>query len=167
MSSLSLPLALVAALAVAGPVGAQPSTRPSTQASTQPSTQPSSDRSAEEAAIRQVVNAFIATREADDAASLEVLLTEDVDQQVTSGALRSGRRAVVDGSLATTQETGGDRRIVIETIRFLSPDIAIADGPYDIVGRRDGDRHYRTTMVLKKEDGAWRIAAIRNMQPAR
>lgn len=163
MSSLSLPLALVAALAVAGPVGAQPSTRPSTQ----PSTQPSSDRSADEAAIRQVVNAFIATREADDAASLEALLTEDVDQQVTSGALRSGRRAVVDGSLATTQETGGDRRIVIETIRFLSPDIAIADGPYDIVGRRDGDRHYRTTMVLKKEDGAWRIAAIRNMQPAR
>jgi uncharacterized protein (TIGR02246 family) len=126
------------------------------------------DRSADEAAIRQVVAAYIGTREEGDTESLEALLTEDVDQQVTSGALRIGRDQVVRDSLATTRETGGERRIVIETIRFLSPDVAIADGPYDIVGRLDGeDRHYRTTMVLTRDGSAWRIAAIRNMLPAR
>lgn len=125
------------------------------------------DRAEDEAAIRAVVSSFIATREASDADSLRALLTEDVDQHVTSGDVRAGREAVVQGSLQTTQATGGQRTISIEKIRFLTPDVAIADGPYDIVGRSDGpDRHYRTTMVLQRIDGEWKIAAIRNMQPA-
>ncbi|MBN1240945.1 MAG: SgcJ/EcaC family oxidoreductase [Gammaproteobacteria bacterium] len=120
----------------------------------------------DEAAIRQVVSDYIGTREDDDAESLAALLTEDVDQQTTSGELRSGREAVVAGSLGTTRRTGGDRQIGIDSIRFLHPDVAIVDGPYDIVGRRDGtDRHYRTTIVLTRDSGAWRIAAIRNMLP--
>jgi uncharacterized protein (TIGR02246 family) len=130
--------------------------------------QETQERAADEAAIRQVVAAFIGTREADDAESLAALLTEDVDQQVTSGALRVGREQVVRDSLATTVATGGERHIDIDTIRFLGSDVAIADGDYDIVGRLDGvDRHYRTTMVLTRRDGTWRIAAIRNMLPAR
>ncbi|HEY8521136.1 MAG TPA: SgcJ/EcaC family oxidoreductase [Gammaproteobacteria bacterium] len=130
------------------------------------SAQPS-DRAADEAAIREVVAAYLGTREENDAAALRALLTEDVDQLVTSGALRLGREAVVEGSLASTRETGGRRSIRVETVRFLTDDVAIADGPYDIVGRTDGvDRHYRTTMVLVREDGRWKIAAIRNMQPA-
>lgn len=130
--------------------------------------QPPADRTEDEAAIRAVVASFIATREANDAESLRALLTEDVDQHVTSGGVRAGREAVVQGSLQTTQETGGQRTISVDTIRFLTPDIAIADGRYDIVGRNDGvDRHYRTTMVLQRVDGEWKIAAIRNMQPTR
>lgn len=128
--------------------------------------QQAADPAADERQIRQVVDSFLATRERNDADALAALLTPDVDQQVTSGATRAGRQAVVDGSLATTQRTGGRRTITIETIRFLSPAIAIADGPYDIVERLDGSaRHYRTTMVLRKDNGTWRIAAIRNMQP--
>ena len=129
--------------------------------------QPPADRAEDEAAIRAVVASFIATREANDAEALHALLTEDADQRVTSGSTRAGREAVVQGSLQTTQETGGQRTISVETIRFLTPNVAIADGPYDIVGRSDGpDRHYRTTMVLQRVDGEWKIAAIRNMQPA-
>jgi uncharacterized protein (TIGR02246 family) len=125
-------------------------------------------RAQDEAAIKKVVQAFIGTRDNNDAESLRVLLTEDVDQQVTSGGMRSGREAVVKGSLATTQSTGGQRTIARGTIRFIAPDVAIADGPYDIIGRNDGpDRHYRATMVLKKDGGQWRIAAIRNMEPSR
>jgi uncharacterized protein (TIGR02246 family) len=130
-----------------------------------PAQQNEDSRAADEAEIRRVVAAFIATREADDSDSLRVLLTEDADQQVTSGALRSGREAVVEGSLTTTRDTGGERRISVESLRFVTPDVAIVDGAYDILGRRDGDRHYRTTMVMKREAGAWKIAAIRNMQP--
>ena len=130
--------------------------------------QPPTDRTEDEAAIRAVVASFIATREASDAESLRELLTEDADQHVTSGEVRTGREAVVQGSLQTTQETGGQRTISIEKIRFLTPDVAIADGPYDIVGRSDGvDRHYRTMMVLQRAGGEWKIAAIRNVQPTR
>lgn len=124
------------------------------------------DRSADEAAIRAVIQAFLDTRERNDAAALAALLTADVDQRQTSGNLRSGREAVVSGSLTTQQSTGGRRTIAVDSLRFLGPDVAIADGRYDSVGRADGtDRHMLTSMVLRREGGAWKIAAIRNMLP--
>jgi uncharacterized protein (TIGR02246 family) len=124
------------------------------------------DRAADEAAIRGVVQAFLDTREGNDAAALGALLTADVDQQQTSGNTRRGREAVVTGSLATQQSTGGKRTITIDSLRFVTPDVAIADGRYDSVGRADGtDQRMLTSMVLRREGGAWKIAAIRNMLP--
>ena len=124
------------------------------------------DRAVDETAIRAVVQAFLATREANDAAALGALLTQDVDQQQTSGNTRRGREAVVTGSLATQQSTGGRRTITIDSLRFVTPDVAIADGRYDSVGRADGtDQRMLTSMVLRREGGAWKIAAIRNMLP--
>lgn len=124
------------------------------------------DHSADEAAIKTVVQAFIDTRDANDSAGLAALLTADADQQLTSGRLRNGREAVVSGSLATTQSTGGKRTISVDRIRFVGNDVAIIDGRYDSVGRADGgDLHMLSTMVLRREGGAWKIAAIRNMMP--
>jgi uncharacterized protein (TIGR02246 family) len=124
------------------------------------------DRAADEAAIRAVIQAFLDTREANDPAALGALLTADVDQQQTSGNTRRGREAVVTGSLATQQSTGGRRTISVDTLRFVSADVAIADGRYDSVGRSDGsDQRMLTSMVLRREGGAWKIAAIRNMIP--
>jgi len=124
------------------------------------------DRAADEAAIRAVIQAFLDTREKNDAAGLAALLTSDVDQRQTSGAMRSGRDAVVSGSLATQQSTGGRRTIAVDSLRFVGSDVAIADGRYDSVGRADGtDQRMLTSMVLRREGGAWKIAAIRNMLP--
>ena len=124
------------------------------------------DRAAEEAAIKAVIQAFIDTREANDAAGLTALLTPDVDQRQTSGNVRSGRDAVVSGSLQTTQATGGRRTITVDSVRFLSPEVAIADGRYDSVGRADGtDQRMLTSIVLRREADGWKIAAIRNMLP--
>jgi len=107
-----------------------------------------------------------ATREANDAAGLAALLTADADQRQTSGNLRSGREAVVSGSLDTTRSTGGRRVIAVEAVRFLGDDVAIADGRYDSLGRSDGgDQRMLTSIVLRREGGAWKIAAIRNMIP--
>jgi uncharacterized protein (TIGR02246 family) len=124
------------------------------------------DRAADEAAIRGVIQAFLDTREANDPAALAALLTADVDQQQTSGNTRRGREAVVTGSLATQQSTGGTRTITVESLRFVSADVAIADGRYDSIGRADGtDQRMLTSMVLRREAGTWKIAAIRNMLP--
>jgi uncharacterized protein (TIGR02246 family) len=124
------------------------------------------DRAADEAAIRNVIQAFLDTREKNDAAGLGALLTADVDQRQTSGNMRSGRDAVVSGSLSTQQSTGGRRSISVDSLRFVSPDVAIADGRYDSLGRNDGtDQRMLTSMVLRREGGAWKIAAIRNALP--
>ena len=148
MSKLSTSLALLAVLATA------------------PAWPQGGDRAADEAAIRAVIQAFLDTREKNDAAGLAALLTPDVDQRQTSGNMRSGRDAVVSGSLATQQSTGGRRTISIDSLRFVGPDVAIADGRYDSVGRADGtDQRMLTSMVLRREAGAWKIAAIRNMLP--
>ena len=126
----------------------------------------SADRAADDAAIRKVIQAFIDTREANDPAALGALLTADVDQQQTSGNTRHGRDAVVTGSLATQQSTGGKRTITVDSLRFVTPDVAIADGRYDSVGRADGsDQRMLTSMVLRRESGAWKVAAIRNSIP--
>jgi uncharacterized protein (TIGR02246 family) len=113
-----------------------------------------------------VIQAFLDTREKNDAAGLAALLTADVDQRQTSGNMRSGRDAVVSGSLSTQQSTGGRRTINVDSLRFVGPDVAIADGRYDSLGRADGtDQRMLTSMVLRREAGAWKIAAIRNMLP--
>jgi uncharacterized protein (TIGR02246 family) len=126
----------------------------------------SADRAADEAAIKAVIQAFIDTREANDDAGLTAILTPDVDQRQTSGNMRSGRDAVVSGSLTTTQATGGRRTITVDSLRFVSPDVAIADGRYDSVGRTDGtDQRMLTSIVLRREADGWKIAAIRNMLP--
>jgi uncharacterized protein (TIGR02246 family) len=125
------------------------------------------DRAADEAAVRAVIQAFLDTREKNDAAGLAALLTADVDQRQTSGNLRSGREAVVSGSLSTQQSTGGRRTISVDSLRFVGPDVALADGRYDSMGRADGtDQRMLTSMVLRREGGAWKIAAIRNMLPS-
>jgi uncharacterized protein (TIGR02246 family) len=126
-----------------------------------------SDRAADEAAVKKVIQAFIDTREANDKAGLTALLTADVDQRQTSGSMRSGRDAVVSGTLQTQQSTGGKRTITVDSLRFVGADVAIADGRYDSIGRTDGtDQLMLTSMVLRREGGAWKIAAIRNMLPS-
>jgi uncharacterized protein (TIGR02246 family) len=130
------------------------------------SAQTQRNRAEDEAEIRRIVQAFIDTREGDDRDALEALLSSDADQLVTTGNMRTGVAAVVDGSLTTTQSAGGRRIIEIRTIRFLTDDVAIGDGPYNVVDRPNGpDRHYLTTIVFRREAGGWKIAAIRNMQP--
>ena len=122
-------------------------------------TQPS-----EEAAIRAVVRNYVNARELRDPAAIEALFTADADQH-TAGEWRRGRPQVIRGSLASSTQNPGNRSITVETVRFITPDVAIADGPYEIT-MNDSVRRMWTTLVLEREDGAWRIAAIRNMVPA-
>jgi len=126
-----------------------------------------SDRAADEKAIRAVIQEFLDARDANDAKRVSSTLTADADQQQTSGVVRRGRETVVSGSLETQRGTGGKRTIEIETVRFISTDVALADGRYDSIGRADGsDLHMLTSIVLRRDAGAWKIAAIRNMRPS-
>jgi uncharacterized protein (TIGR02246 family) len=126
----------------------------------------SSDDS-DKAAIRGVVQKYVNAREQMDASAIQKLFTTDADQLVSSGEWRKGRPAVVRGTMASSTRTGGTRSITVESIRFVAPGVAIADGHYDLSGLAGGTtRHMWTTFILVKNSSGWRIAAIRNMLPA-
>jgi uncharacterized protein (TIGR02246 family) len=120
-----------------------------------------------EAAVKAVVARYVEAREKRDAAAIEALFTKDADQLVSSGEWRKGREAVVKGTLASSESTGGHRTITVENVRFVASGVAIADGRYEITGMASGqDRRMWSTFVVTRTAEGWRIAAIRNMLPA-
>lgn len=122
---------------------------------------------ADEAAVRDVVRRYVDAREKRDAKLLEAVLTADADQLTTSGDWRRGRENVLRGGLRSSQANPGSRHIAIEAVRFPAPDVAIADGRYEITAAAGSTaRRMRTTFVMTRSGGRdWRIAAIRNMAP--
>ncbi|HSU62092.1 MAG TPA: SgcJ/EcaC family oxidoreductase [Bryobacteraceae bacterium] len=122
---------------------------------------------AQDAAIRDVVKKYVDARQHMDAAAIQSLFTADADQLVSSGEWRKGRAAIVRGTMASSERTGGKRSIEIESVRFLTPEVAIADGRYELSGLAGGKtRRMWTTFVIVNGSAGWRIAAIRNMLPA-
>ena len=121
----------------------------------------------DEAAVKAVVARYVDAREHRDAAATEALFTKDADQLVSSGEWRKGRDAVVRGTMASSQASGGHRTITVESVRFVAPDVAIADGRYEIAGVAGAQtRRMWSTFVITRGSDGWRIAAIRNMLPA-
>jgi uncharacterized protein (TIGR02246 family) len=124
-------------------------------------------QSNEETAIREVIRKYVDAREQQDPKAVEALFTADADQLTSSGEWRKGRPDIVKGTLASSQNSGGKRTITIETVRLIAPTVAIADGRYEIAGLAGGGtRSMWTSFTLAHQNGAWRIAAIRNMLPA-
>ena len=124
-----------------------------------PGPQPATD-----AAVKAVIRSYVNARELRDPAAIEALFTADADQHTTSGEWRRGRTQVTSGSLASSTQNPGNRSITVETVRFITPDVAIADGRYEITTGASVRRMW-TTIVLEREERAWRITAIRNMVP--
>jgi uncharacterized protein (TIGR02246 family) len=117
--------------------------------------------SVDEQAVREVVRQYVNARELKDPKAIGALFTEDADQHTTGAEWRRGRAQIVPGTLESSTRNPGPRRITVDAVRFMTPDVAIVDGPYEI-----GTRRMWTTIVLQRDAGIWRIAAIRNMVPA-
>jgi uncharacterized protein (TIGR02246 family) len=120
---------------------------------------------ADEAAVRDLVSQYANGREKGDPAAVAALFTADADQLVSSGEWRRGRDVLVKGVLSSTQ-AGGKRTTTVETVRFLTPDTAIVDARYEIVGGAYVERRMWSSFVMARTKSGWRIAAIRNMLPA-
>ena len=121
----------------------------------------------DEAAIKDVVARYVDARDRKDAKATEALFTADADQLVSSGEWRKGREAVVRGTMASSESSGGKRTITVETVRFVTPGAALADGRYEIAGLNGAPpRRMWSTFLIVRTPESWRIAAIRNMLPA-
>ena len=117
---------------------------------------------ADEAAIRALIGRYVSARDARDPKLIEPLFTSDADQYTTAGEWRRGRVQVVPGTLESSARDPGKRSIDIASLRFVTADVAIIDGAYNVEG---SPLKRWTTIVVKRDSGAWRISAIRNMVP--
>ena len=118
-----------------------------------------------EAEIRKLVERYMAAREAQDPSAIAALFTPDADQFTTAGDWRRGREQIRSGTAESSRRNPGSRRISIEAVRFVTADVAIADGHYQITTDIAPPRRMWTTLVLVRTEGGWRISAIRNMVP--
>ncbi len=125
---------------------------------------PAAPGAADEAAVRAVVARYVDARDSRDAAALAALFTADADQYTTSGDWRRGRERLLPGMAESSRQNPGSRGIRVQSVRFVTADVALADGSYLIAG---SDLERWTTIVLTRDAGTWRIAAIRNMTPVR
>src|SRR3954447_10473669 len=123
--------------------------------------------SAGETAVRAVVQKYVDAREAKDPNAIEGLFTEDADQLVSDGTWRRGRETLVRGMLESSKRNPASRSIAVESVRLLSPEVALVDGRYIQKGAEGGkDREMWTAITLRRVAGGWRIAGIRNMLPS-
>lgn len=119
--------------------------------------------------IRTLIDQYARARENQDTVVLKTLLTDDIDQLVSSGEWRRGREESLAGMLRSSTRNPGKRALTVETIRFISPGSALVDARYEI---RSFDntgslrKMWSTFLIVHKQEG-WKIAAIRNMRPAR
>jgi uncharacterized protein (TIGR02246 family) len=116
---------------------------------------------AAEAPLRTLIQQYADARNQQNRAAVEALFTADADQLVSSGEWRRGRPALVDGALASSRRETGQRTLSVESVRFLSPDIALVDARYQI-----GERQMWSAFLCVRQGKVWRIAAVRNMLPA-
>ena len=117
-----------------------------------------------DAPIIQIVADYNAARDSQDPEAIEKLFTDDADQLVSSGVWRRGKPTLVEGMLASSAGNPGDRTLTVETVRFVTNDVALVDARYEIAGAQGVRKMWSTFLVVKTDDG-WRISAIRNMLP--
>ncbi|MDA0983930.1 MAG: SgcJ/EcaC family oxidoreductase [Proteobacteria bacterium] len=121
----------------------------------------------------KAIAALVAAREAawnsGDVAAYRELLTEDADIVSATGRAARGRDALL--KLYAEQHAGALAGAVTHTkvthVRMLSDDVALADVEYRMTGGRASSvgaiRRGLMAFVLRRENGRWRIAAIRSI----
>ena len=126
-------------------------------------------RSRDEAAIRSLEAAYDAAWNAADLAALTEPFTADATIVDPFGGVSAGR-AEIGRLLATLLEgagRGSTHAGAILGVRFVSDDVALADGEAVIEGLKEPGGGvvpplvHRFTDVLVRQDGSWRIAQIR------
>jgi uncharacterized protein (TIGR02246 family) len=116
--------------------------------------------------VRMVLQSYVAGRQARDIEAVKAVLTPNIDQLTSRGEWRRGIDAATAGMKRSSKSNPGNRSLAVESVRFLRPDVALADGRYTIKGTDGPDRMLWSSFILvKSSDQKWRIASIRNQKP--
>ena len=126
-----------------------------------------------EVAIRKLYAQYTAAWNKHDAKAMASFWTIDGDYMEPDGRHAKGQ-ADVEKLFTQEQQTvfkNSTLALTIETVWFITQDVAMVDGKYDLSGVVDLEgkqlptRSGHLTAVLMREDGTWRVAAGRAMIP--
>lgn len=125
--------------------------------------------SSDEAAIRTLEAAYDADWNAADLGALTSRFTLDATVVDPFGGVSSGRAEIewLLGTLLAGSGRGSTHSSTIQGVRFVTDDVALADGEAVIEGLRRPDGSgippivHRFTDVLVRGRGGWRIAQVR------
>lgn len=117
-------------------------------------------------AMTALIDKYSEAREKNDTVLLKEILTNDVDQLVSTGEWRMGIKAAIQGMLKSSANSPGTRTLKVENIRMLSPTSAIIDCRYEIQNTDGTIRKMWSTFIVVAEKKKWKIDAIRNMLPS-
>ena len=120
----------------------------------------------EQKAIATLIDQYSQAREKRDTVLLKSILTEDIDQLVSTGEWRNGITAAAEGMLKSSANSPGTRTLTIYKIRMLSSTNAIVDCRYEIQNTNNTTRKMWSTFIVIADKEIWKISAIRNMLPA-
>lgn len=121
---------------------------------------------AQRKAITQLIDQYSEAREKKDTALLKAILTNDVDQLVSTGEWRDGIGTAVSGMLKSSANSPGTRTLIVEKIKILTATCAIADCRYEIQNTNGSIRKMWSSFIVVSDKKKWKISAIRNMLPA-
>ncbi len=123
--------------------------------------------SQKEQPIYTLIDEYAQARETKDSVLLKQILTDEVDQLVSSGEWRRGFKNAKEGMLRSSTSNPGDRTLTIDQLRFLSAQTAIVDTRYEIRNADGSIRKMWSTFIVVNKGNRWKITAIRNMLPAK
>ena len=131
-------------------------------------------QSGDKAQIRDLIPQFTAAWSRGDAQAIAGLFASDGDLIIPTGNVFSGRESITAfyASVLTQGYRGSKGTGEIARIRFVQPGVAVGDGTWSITGARDRAGQVAApergvfTFVAVKQDGKWRISALREQTSA-
>jgi uncharacterized protein (TIGR02246 family) len=116
------------------------------------------------AALQKNGAAFVEAFHKGDAAALAAFWTEDGDFTDETGRHLKGRKAIEKAFKKLFKESKGLKvQIDAESLRFVTPDVAIEDGMTAVFAPEGGPpNRARYTTVHVKKDGRWLLSSVRD-----
>ena len=121
----------------------------------------------EEGLIVDLVDQYGQARVEKNAELLKKILVPEIDQLVSTGEWRRGLDESLAGMMRSSTRQPGSRSLTVEKVRFINQQTAIADARYEIDNGDGTQRKMWSTFIAVLEGKQWKIAAIRNMLPAK
>ena len=118
----------------------------------------------EEAAILKNAEAFVEAFHKGDAKAIAAFWTPDGDYTDQTGRHLKGREAIEKAFAGFFAENKGLKvRIDIESLRFVTPEVALEDGVTSVIPPDGGPpSRARYTIVHVKKEGKWQLSSVRD-----
>lgn len=116
-------------------------------------------------AIIALIDNYSKARELQDTVLLKEILMPNIDQLVSTGEWRMGLQAAIEGMQRSSNTNQGKRTLIVDKVKFLSKEVAVADARYVIESENGNIRKMWSAFFLVLTDEGWKISGIRNMLP--